>query len=85
MQLQGPLIVCSLGNLAAGAHASVVVRMIPKATTGQFVNIAVVGSATQEPHARQQPRSRGRPDRASAVAARCLPVGPTAANAHAAC
>ena len=30
--MQGPLIVCSLGNLEAGAHASVVVRMIPKTT-----------------------------------------------------
>jgi uncharacterized repeat protein (TIGR01451 family) len=46
--LQGPLIVCSLGNLKAGADASVVVRMIPKSTRGQFVNAAVVGSATDD-------------------------------------
>jgi uncharacterized repeat protein (TIGR01451 family) len=46
--MQGPLIVCSLGNLEAGAHASVVVRMIPKTTQGQFVNSAVIGSATDD-------------------------------------
>jgi uncharacterized repeat protein (TIGR01451 family) len=46
--MQGPLIVCQLGNLNAGAHASVVVRMIPKTTQGAFVNTAVVGSATDD-------------------------------------
>jgi Domain of unknown function DUF11 len=46
--LQGPLIACSLGNLAAGAQASVVVRMIPKTTLGRFVNSAIVGSATDD-------------------------------------
>jgi hypothetical protein len=46
--VQGPLIVCSLGNIAAGAHASVVVRMIPKTTQGEFVNVAAVGSATDD-------------------------------------
>ena len=43
-----PLIVCSLGDLAVGARASVVVRMIPKTTSGRFVNVAVVGSATDD-------------------------------------
>jgi hypothetical protein len=46
--MQGPLIVCQLGNLKAGAHASVVVRMIPKTTHGEFVNVAAVGSATDD-------------------------------------
>jgi hypothetical protein len=46
--MHGPLIVCSLGNLAAGARASVVVRMVPKTTRGKFVNVAVVGSATDD-------------------------------------
>jgi Domain of unknown function DUF11 len=46
--MQGPLIVCGLGNLEAGARASVVVRMMPKTTSGQFVNVAVVGSATDD-------------------------------------
>jgi Domain of unknown function DUF11 len=46
--VQGPLIVCSLGNLAAGARASVVVRMIPRTTSGEFVNVAVAGSATDD-------------------------------------
>jgi hypothetical protein len=46
--MQGPLILCGLGNLAAGARASVVVRMIPKTTQGEFVNVAAVGSATDD-------------------------------------
>jgi uncharacterized repeat protein (TIGR01451 family) len=46
--MDGPLIICTLGNLNAGAHASVVVRMIPKTTQGEFVNVAAVGSATDD-------------------------------------
>ena len=52
-----PLILCSLGNIAAGAHASIVVRMIPKTTQGEFVNVAAVGSATDD-HTLSNNRSR---------------------------
>jgi uncharacterized repeat protein (TIGR01451 family) len=47
-KLLGQLIVCRLGNLDKNAHASVMVRLIPKTTHGQFVNVAVAGSATTD-------------------------------------
>ena len=48
IQLLGQLIVCRLGNLGTGADASVIVRLIPKTTAGEFVNTAAAGSATSE-------------------------------------
>ena len=44
----GEVIVCRLGNLKPGAHASVIVRLIPKTTRSSFVNVAVASSATDE-------------------------------------
>ena len=47
-KLTGQMIVCRLGNLKPGAHVSAIVRLIPKTTHGHFVNVAVVGSATDD-------------------------------------
>jgi uncharacterized repeat protein (TIGR01451 family) len=48
----GRLVICVLGNLKAGASASVLVRLIPTTASPRYVNTVAVGGATHDPRLR---------------------------------